>query len=143
MSFQTKQIFGYLGAIPFITLSILPWISSNLAETSLRASSMYGAIILSFLGGMVWGWRKAKFFDLFIGILLSALAILIIFFSFEYIFMSNILCFVSFAGFYFFEMQRNPMFLNPPEYAELRLILTLLVTICYFMNIAFIFNPYT
>ena len=66
MSFQTKQIFGYLGAIPFITLSILPWISSNLAETSLSASSMYGAIILSFLGGMVWGWRKAKFFDLFI-----------------------------------------------------------------------------
>jgi len=57
--------------------------------------------------------------------------------------MSNILCFISFAGFYFFEMQRNPMFLNPPEYAELRLILTLLVTICYFMNIAFIFNPYT
>lgn len=143
MSFQTKQIFGYLGAIPFITLSILPWISSNLAETSLRASSMYGAIILSFLGGMVWGWKKAKTFDLFIGILLSVLAILIIFFSFEYIFMSNILCFISFTGFYFFEMQRNPMFLNPPEYAELRLILTLLVTICYFMNIAFIFNPYT
>ena len=83
MSFQTKQIFGYLGAIPFITLSILPWISSNLAETSLRASSMYGAIILSFLGGMVWGWKKAKTFDLFIGILLSVLAILIIFFSFE------------------------------------------------------------
>ena len=66
MSFQTKQIFGYLGAIPFITLSILPWISSNLAENLLSASSMYGAIILSFLGGMVWGWRKAKNFLIYL-----------------------------------------------------------------------------
>ena len=143
MSFQTKQIFGYLGALPFITLSILPWISSNLSEASLRTSTIYGAIILSFLGGMVWGWKKANPFDLFIGIFSTVTAIIIIVFSHEYIFISNILCFIAFAGFYFFEMQRNPMFLNPPEYAELRLILTLLVTICYFMNIAFIFNPYT
>ncbi len=50
------QILGYAGLIPFVFLALDPlltgFISAPLARLSLLS---YGAIILSFLGGIIWG----------------------------------------------------------------------------------------
>ena len=50
------NILGYAGALPFIGLSLISFFASeevaNFAKTALH---LYGAIILSFLGGLHWG----------------------------------------------------------------------------------------
>ena len=52
---------GYLGLIPFVSLAA----AAVFAPTSLRglasdALLAYGATILSFLGGIYWGWRSHR-----------------------------------------------------------------------------------
>ena len=60
MNLKTKKILGYLGLIPFMAFSFLPLLSpfpEGYVFTLLL--SFYGAVILSFLGGMTWGWENA------------------------------------------------------------------------------------
>ena len=62
---QWANILGYSGTIPFISLAVIllldasyiPPASSDLAASALAESALhlYGAIILSFLGGLHWG----------------------------------------------------------------------------------------
>ena len=56
---KTKIILGYLGFIPFALFTILPWIlGENWLRPSLISLVIYGAIILSFLGGIIWQSSK-------------------------------------------------------------------------------------
>lgn len=62
---QWANILGYSGTIPFISLAVILLLdassttpaASGLAASALAASALhlYGAIILSFLGGLHWG----------------------------------------------------------------------------------------
>ena len=76
---KTKIILGYLGFIPFALFTILPWIlGENWLRPSLISLVIYGAIILSFLGGIIWQSSK-KQSDLVSGILFSLLGFVSIF----------------------------------------------------------------
>jgi len=47
---QTKITLGYLGFLPFATLTILPWIfGETYEEISFQLLVVYGGIIISFL----------------------------------------------------------------------------------------------
>ena len=143
MPLKTIQFYGYLGVMPFILLTIAPWLSSDLFEFSLKAISFYGGVIISFLGGTAWGWIPNSLANIRFGIVCTFINLLIIFFTFKNLLIALIICFLSFPIFLFYESQHNPSFKNDSQYAEMRRILTLLVTICYFICLAFVFNPYT
>ena len=70
-----KSTYGYIGFIPFALLSIAPWIlGSEVSKIAITFQLAYGSIILTFLGGMAWGWsddQKNQKFNLSIGILYS------------------------------------------------------------------------
>lgn len=54
-------ILGYLGALPFIGLSLFILLGNEQLANNVRpALHVYGAIILSFLGGLHWGRIAAK-----------------------------------------------------------------------------------
>ena len=81
MNLKTKKILGYLGVIPFFVFSFLPLLSTfpeGYVFTLLL--SFYGAVVLSFLGGITWGWENAHNhkFSLIIGIFFSLIGFFII-----------------------------------------------------------------
>ncbi|MEM6638576.1 MAG: DUF3429 domain-containing protein [Pseudomonadota bacterium] len=51
---------GGLGAIPFVSLAAGPWFLPEHAVLLLFALKTYGAVILSFLGGVHWGLAMAR-----------------------------------------------------------------------------------
>ena len=53
------------------------------------------------------------------------------------------LCLIGFNGFYYFESKRDILFDQKVEYKELRKKLTVLVSICFLVTIAYIVNPYS
>ena len=58
MNIRTRQILGYLGVIPFIFLSFYPlFLDFPEGYVFNLLLSFYGGVILSFLGGMTWGWE--------------------------------------------------------------------------------------
>ena len=143
MPLKTIQFYGYLGVLPFIFLTIAPWLNSDLSEITLKAIAFYGGIIISFLGGTAWGWSPNNVNNIRFGIGCTFINLIVILFVFKNFLISLIICFLAFPLFLFYESQNNFSFKNDSEYAEMRRILTLLVTICYFICLAFIFNPYT
>ena len=53
-----KSTYGYIGFIPFAFFSIIPWIFGGpISQTAIIFQLAYGSIIITFLGGMAWGWR--------------------------------------------------------------------------------------
>ena len=70
-----KSTYGYIGFLPFALFSIIPWvIGGNISQTAIIFQLAYGSIIITFLGGMAWGWRDDQTnqkFNLSIGILYS------------------------------------------------------------------------
>lgn len=50
---------GFLGAVPFVGLTLLALVGGALAVWALAALLAYGAVILSFMGGVHWGWAMA------------------------------------------------------------------------------------
>jgi Protein of unknown function (DUF3429) len=48
-------IYGLAGLIPFLGLPLLGWNRPDLAADCVRWQALYGALILSFLGGARWG----------------------------------------------------------------------------------------
>ena len=143
MPLKTIQFYGYLGVLPFILFTIAPWLSSDFSEISLKAISFYGGVIISFLGGTAWGWTPNSSVNIRFGIACTFINLVIIFFVFENFLIALVICFLAFPLFLFYETNNNSSFKNDSEYAEMRRILTLLVTICYFICLAFVFNPYT
>ena len=56
-----KSTYGYIGFLPFAFLSIAPWIAgSEISKVAIVFQLAYGSIILTFLGGMSWGWRDEQ-----------------------------------------------------------------------------------
>ena len=56
-----KSTYGYIGFIPFAVFSFIPWaVGGNIANISILFQIAYGSIIITFLGGMAWGWTTKK-----------------------------------------------------------------------------------
>ena len=131
---KTKIILGYLGFIPFATFTILPWIlGNNWLRPSLIALVIYGAIIISFLGGIIWQTSK-KQSDLIAGILFSLLGFTSIFFFTINIFIPLIVLTICFPLCYLQEKRISESFTDE-DYASLRLNLTTGVTACFVLSI--------
>ena len=81
-----KSTYGYIGFIPFAVFSFIPWaVGGNIANISILFQIAYGSIIITFLGGMAWGWRddqKNQIFNLSIGILYSLIGMLVLFLAY-------------------------------------------------------------
>lgn len=130
---KTKIILGYLGFIPFAALTILPWIlGENWLRPSLIGLVIYGAIILSFLGGIIWQSSK-KQSDLVSGILFSLIGFVSIFLFTVNIMIPLILLTFSFPLCYLQEKITSDSFADE-DYASLRLNLTTGVTACFVLS---------
>ena len=131
---KTKIILGYLGFIPFALFTILPWIlGENWLRPSLISLVIYGAIILSFLGGIIWQSSK-KQSDLVSGILFSLLGFVSIFLFTVNIMIPLILLTFSFPLCYLQEKITSDSFADEDD-ANLRLNLTTGVTACFVLSI--------
>jgi hypothetical protein len=97
--------------------------------------AIYGGVILSFLGGMIWGWPN-EFLNkkvLFLGVLFSLVGFVIIFLVQRHLLLTLILNFIFFPLFYLFEKNNSDMFLDL-DYQKLRLSLTTAVSGCYLLS---------
>ena len=131
---KTKIILGYLGFIPFALFTILPWIlGENWLRPSLISLVIYGAIILSFLGGIIWQSSK-KQSDLVSGILFSLLGFVSIFLFTVNVMIPLIILALSFPLCYLQEKRTSESF-SDEDYAILRLNLTTGVTACFVLSI--------
>ena len=131
---KTKIILGYLGFIPFALFTILPWIlGENWLRPSLISLVIYGAIILSFLGGIIWQSSK-KQSDLVSGILFSLLGFVSIFLFTVNVMIPLIILALSFPLCYLQEKRTSESFADE-DYATLRLNLTTGVTACFVLSI--------
>lgn len=131
---KTKIILGYLGFIPFALFTILPWIlGENWLMPSLISLVIYGAIILSFLGGIIWQSSK-KQSDLVSGILFSLLGFVSIFLFTVNVMIPLIILALSFPLCYLQEKRTSESF-SDEDYAILRLNLTTGVTACFVLSI--------
>ena len=131
---KTKIILGYLGFIPFALFTILPWIlGENWLRPSLISLVIYGAIILSFLGGIIWQSSK-KQSDLVSGILFSLLGFVSIFLFTVNVMIPLIILALRFPVCVLQEKRTSESF-SDEDYAILRLNLTTGVTACFVLSI--------
>ena len=143
-----KSTYGYIGFLPFAFFSIAPWIvGSELSKIAIVFHLAYGSIILTFLGGMAWGWRdeqQNQKFNLSIGILFSLIGCLILFLTyFEIILIALLISVFSFQSFYYFEKSTEDFKLKDDDYKKFRKMLSLLVSISFLISSAYWINPYS
>ena len=143
-----KSTYGYIGFLPFAFFSIAPWIvGSELSKIAIVFQLAYGSIILTFLGGMAWGWRdeqQNQKFNLSIGILFSLIGCLILFLTyFEIILIALLISVFSFQSFYYFEKSTEDFKLRDDDYKKFRKMLSLLVSISFLISSAYWINPYS
>ena len=138
MNIRTRQVLGYLGVIPFIFLSFYPLILDFPEGYVFNLLlSFYGGVILSFLGGMTWGWEGEadNKLSLIVGILVSLTGFLIIALSNMFLYYSLCLSLLTFILFYLFELRVSEK-MKYVKYRNLRANLTILVTISYIVCLA-------
>ena len=143
-----KSTYGYIGFLPFAFFSIAPWIvGSEVSKIAIVIQLAYGSIILTFLGGMAWGWRDEQHnqkFNLSIGILYSLIGCLILFLTyFEIILIALLISVFSFQSFYYFEKSTEDFKLRDDDYKKFRKMLSLLVSISFLISSAYWINPYS
>ena len=143
-----KSTYGYIGFIPFAAFSLLPWIiGGDLAKTLIIFQIGYGSIIITFLGGISWGWKddqKNQKFNLSIGILFSLFGCLILGLAyFDKILIALLFSICSFYFFYIFEKSTEEFKLKDDDYKKFRKILTLLVCISFLISSWYWINPYS
>jgi hypothetical protein len=143
-----KSTYGYIGFLPFAFFSIAPWIvGSEVSKIAIVFQLAYGSIILTFLGGMAWGWRdeqQNQKFNLSIGILYSLIGCLILFLTyFEIILIALLISVFSFQSFYYFEKSTENFKLKDDDYKKFRKMLSLLVSISFLISSAYWINPYS
>jgi len=143
-----KSTYGYIGFIPFAAFSLLPWIiGGDLAKTLIIFQIGYGSIIITFLGGISWGWKddqKNQKFNLSIGILFSLFGCLILALAyFDKILIALLFSICSFYFFYIFEKSTEEFKLKDDDYKRFRKILTLLVCISFLISSWYWINPYS
>ena len=132
---QTKITLGYLGFLPFATLTILPWIlGESFEEISFQWLVVYGGIIISFLSGIIWGIDSTNQINLVLAIVFSLLGFGAIFLAWINLIYAMTLLFFLFFLFYLLESKINPQF-NNPDYLKLRKNLTSGVCGCYMFSI--------
>ena len=144
---ELKKTLGYFGFVPFISLAIIPWIfGEEIAECSIFILCAYSAIVLSFLGGISWGWDDKNYsqdLNIIYGITFSLFGCLILLSAFFEPVISLSIAFIGFNAFYYFESRRDMLFDHKIKYKQLRKNLTVLVSICFLITIAYIVNPYS
>ena len=143
-----KSTYGYVGFIPFAVFSFIPWaFGGNIANISIVFQIAYGSIIITFLGGMAWGWRdnqKNQIFNLSIGILYSLIGMLLLFLAyFNQILLALLISMISFQSFYYFEKSTEDFLIRDDEYKKFRKMLSLLVSISFLISSAYWINPYS
>jgi hypothetical protein len=143
-----KSTYGYIGFIPFAFFSIIPWIFGGpISQTAIIFQLAYGSIIITFLGGMAWGWRDdqdKQSLNLFIGILYSLVGCLILLLTyFNYILLGLLISVLSFQSFYYFERSTQDFKIRDDEYKKFRKMLSLLVAISFLISSAYWINPYS
>jgi uncharacterized membrane protein len=141
-----KSTYGYIGFLPFVFFSIAPWIvGSEVSKIAIVFQLAYGSIILTFLGGMAWGWRdeqKNQKFNLSMGILYSLIGCLILFLTyFEIILIALLISVFSFQSFYNFEKSTEDFKFRDDNYKKFRKMLSLLVSISFLISSAYWINP--
>ena len=143
-----KSTYGYIGFIPFALLSIIPWITGgHIGETAIIFQIAYGAIILTFLGGISWGWRDdqpQQKKNLSIGILYSLIAcLMLILIYLNMILFALLISVISFQSFYYFEKSTHDFQYKHEDYQKFRRMLSLLVAISFLISTAYWINPYS
>ena len=143
-----KSTYGYIGFIPFALLSIIPWITGGyIGETAIIFQIAYGAIILTFLGGISWGWRDdqpQQKKNLSIGILYSLIAcLMLVLIYLNMILFALLISVISFQSFYYFEKSTHDFKHKHEDYKKFRKMLSLLVAISFLISTAYWINPYS
>ena len=143
-----KSIYGYLGFTPFALLSIIPWITGgHVGETAIIFQIAYGSIILTFLGGISWGWRDnqpEQKKNLSIGIIYSLIGcLMLILIYFNLILFALLISVISFQSFYYFEKSTYDFKYKHEDYQKFRKLLSLLVAISFLISMAYWINPYS
>ena len=143
-----KSTYGYIGFIPFALLSIIPWITGgHIGETAIIFQIAYGAIILTFLGGISWGWRDdqpQQKKNLSIGILYSLIAcLMLVLIYLNMILFALLMSVISFQSFYYFEKSTHDFKHKHEDYKKFRKMLSLLVAISFLISTAYWINPYS
>ena len=143
-----KSTYGYIGFIPFALLSIIPWITGgHIGETAIIFQIAYGAIILTFLGGISWGWRDdqpQQKKNLSIGILYSLIAcLMLVLIYLNMILFALLISVISFQSFYYFEKSTHDFKHKHEDYKKFRRMLSLLVAISFLISTAYWINPYS
>ena len=137
MNMSLRNLLGYAGLIPFLFLSISPLlISFPEGYVFNLLLSFYGGVILSFLGGMTWGWTLVNFqkSSLIVGVLVSLIGFFIISISNMFLYYSLCLSLATFISFYLFELRVSDL-MKDKEYKRLRTVLTFVVSLCYLLSI--------
>ena len=143
-----KSTYGYIGFLPFAFFSIAPWIvGSELSKIAIVFQLAYGSIILTFLGGMAWGWRdeqQNQKFNLSVGILYSLIGCMILLLIyFDIILVALLISVFSFQSFYYFEKSTEDFKFRDDDYKKFRKMLSLLVSISFLISSAYWINPYS
>ena len=143
-----KSTYGYIGFIPFALLSIIPWITGgHIGETAIIFQIAYGAIILTFLGGISWGWRDdqpQQKKNLSIGILYSLIAcLMLVLIYLNMILFALLISVISFQSFFYFEKSTHDFKHKHVDYQKFRRMLSLLVAISFLISTAYWINPYS
>ena len=143
-----KSTYGYLGFTPFALFSITPWITGGyIGETAIIFQIAYGSIILTFLGGISWGWRDdqpQQKKNLSIGILYSLIAcLMLVLLYLNMILFALLISVISFQSFYYFEKSTYDFKYKHEDYQKFRRMLSLLVAISFLISTAYWINPYS
>ena len=143
-----KSTYGYLGFTPFALFSITPWITGGyIGETAIIFQIAYGSIILTFLGGISWGWRDdqpEQKKNLSIGILYSLIAcLMLVLIYLNMILFALLISVISFQSFYYFEKSTYDFKYKHEDYQKFRRMLSLLVAISFLISTAYWINPYS
>ena len=129
-------------------MAIIPWIFGEfIAQTAIIFQIGYGSIILTFLGGMAWGWRddqKNQKINLAIGIAYSLIGcMLLLLIYLQFILSALLISVVSFQSFYYFERSTEDFVKRSEDYMHFRKMLSLLVSISFLISSAYWINPYS
>ena len=118
----------------FGLLTISPWIiGESFTNQAYFLLTVYGAIIISFLAGMSWGWNISSQKNLFIGILFSLIGFFTIIIGYFFLNIALIIFAITFPLFYIFEKQANE-FMSDESYLKLRRNLTSAVSGCFLLS---------
>ena len=143
---ETKITLIYFGLSLFVFLALIPWIVDiEFGLMFIKAFTIYGGIVIAFLGGFIWGWdvQTNSSLILWCAIGFSLLGVSTAILANTYTALSLILMILSLQLFLYFESKQSNYYKNSNKYADARNLITNLVTICCITSLAFIFNPYT